>query len=384
MKILFPYMARWNSANMSRYYHLFRRVADIGHTVIVVQPPARTSQETNYIDLPMEPHPNILLHTAQIPGWLWNTRFPLDKFVKKAIYTLFSWKSVRDLAGTQQPDVIVIYNLPQYIYLLGSHIPVIFDYADDYRAMLVHELGIADHHPVLWLTDDVTRRIIHRSVLVTAVSGLILESVDCAHKLLLPNGADEPESLHTDTVLHIERDKPVIGYVGAFEYFIDLDLMLEAARRLPQCRFLYVGAGREYPRVKEYVAERKLQNVLLTGAVPHHQAMQFISEMDICLNLFVKCRVADAASPIKLFEYMIRRKPVISTRLQEVGRIDNGTDALYYADTAEEVVSEVRRILDNPSERDRKTGRGAELVRKEYSWPALAAHFVSAMQNNPV
>ncbi len=369
-------MARWNSANKSRYYHLLNKIADAGHNVLVVQPPPRSSEETNYIDLPPESHANVELYTVAIASWLWDVRFPLDKFFKKALYTILSYFTIRRLIKKNKPDILIVYNLPQYIYTIGNNIPIVFDYADDYIAMLQHELGLSNDNLFCIISSLLLRRLINKSVLVTSVSETLNRKVVHQNKLLLSNGADFFPSNDASTTLHIDKKQPVLGYVGAFEYFIDLDMMLDAAERLPDYTFLFVGAGREFSRIKDMIFRRKLHNVILTGAVPHHQAMQFISEMDICLNLFNKGPVADAASPIKLFEYMSCAKPVIATRLAETQRLDAKIKSFYYADNIAELVAQVEYILRHPELTKENVEREVQMVKTNFTWFSLADKFI--------
>ena len=378
MTILFPYMARWNSANMSRYYHLFTKIAEAGHTVVVLQPPPRKSEETNYIDFPMENHGNIVLDTVKINARLWNMKFPIDKFFKKALYTIWSLMAIKRLTNQFKPDAIVVYNLPQYIYTIGSTVPVIFDYADDYIAMFRHELGISERHVLTRIASALLHRLIRRSLMVTSVSEILNKKTAHPNAILLPNGADIRPHAVPPPMLHIEKTKLTCGYVGAFEYFIDLDLMIQIAKILPECSFVFVGAGREFVRVKEQVAELNLKNVVLTGAVPHRQAMQFIAEMDVCLNLFVKSEVSHAASPIKLFEYLASGKPVLTTRLIEVQRLDPHGDIVYYADDAAEAVATIRQLMRNDSNKAERMKRGKALVEQHYTWEIIAQKFVEA------
>jgi glycosyltransferase involved in cell wall biosynthesis len=245
--------------------------------------------------------------------------------------------------------------------------------------MLNHELGISNDNFISRLSENILKRLMRKAVLVTSVSQLLLDMVHHPNKRLLPNGADLPTAVPAETILHIDREKPVIGYVGAFEYFIDLDLIVEIAARVSTCTFLLVGAGREFQRIKELVAEKKLQNVILTGAVPHRQAMQFISEMDLCLNLFKKGPVSDAASPIKLFEYMVKGKPVITTRVTEIQRIDPDGQIFYYADTLAEVCVALDVALHDTAGRTHKLQRGLTLVREKYTWSSLAQQFLTAI-----
>jgi glycosyltransferase involved in cell wall biosynthesis len=380
MKILFPYMARWNSANMSRYYHLFTKVAEIGHCVIVLQPPSRKSEETNYIDFPMQNHPNITVHTVAIPYALWEIRFPIDKFVKKAVYTFWSILEIRRVIRKEVPDVIVIYNLPQYLYTIGISIPVIFDYADDYLAMFRHELGISERHVLSNIAMSLLEKLIDKSALVTSVSEFLNAKIRHKNKLLLSNGADTIPREAIPPALHIDKSKPVIGYVGAFEYFIDLDCMIEVARALPSCTFLLVGAGREFKRIQQKVADAGMKNIILTGAVPHRQAMQFIKEMDVCLNLFVKSDVSHAASPIKIFEYIAAGKPVVTTRLHEIQRLDGEGEIVFYADTAAEVIDAINSIISDSDTTASHVAHGKKFIASGYTWEAIADQFVSAAQ----
>ncbi len=382
MVFLFPYMARWNSANMSRYGHLFRKIADDGHTVIVTQPPPRASEETNYIDLSMQGHPNILVVTVNIPAWMWQPKLPADKFFKKALYTVASVRTLRRLVREHEPDILVLYNLPQYLYTLFIRKPVVFDYADDYIAMLKHELKVGKSHLFVWLGEAILQRLIRRSVLITCVSHVLVEKVHHRNVVLLANGA---EDLTADTFSGAEREinpGPVVGYVGAFEYFIDIPLMLQTAERMKHCTFLFVGAGRDYAWTKDEITRRGLQNVRLTGAVPHEQAMRYVAQMDICLNLFTDGEVTEGASPIKVFEYLAARRPVISSPIPALKLIDPEGDALFYAKTVDDVTINADAILADSALRARHVTKGAEIVKSGYTWTTLARRFVSEIQRS--
>ena len=46
--------------------------------------------------------------------------------------------------------------------------------------------------------------------------------------------------------LPVDRGKTVVGYLGAFEYFVDMDMVLDAAAGLPDVVFWLVGGGRDF------------------------------------------------------------------------------------------------------------------------------------------
>ncbi len=378
LTFLFPYMGRWHAVNRSRYSHLLTAIADQGHRVIVVQPPARDSAETNFIDLPVDRHPNIEVLTVAVPRWLWHRTTPWEKFVKKALFTISSIPLIQRRMRSGTADVLLLYNLPQYVYTFRCSLPIVFDLADDYVAMFMHELGISRKHVLTKLSEFVLNRLVSSAALVTAVSEKLRQSITHQRSLLLPNGAPMPPQPEVEHVPRRRGPRPTLGYVGAFEYFIDLDLMLAVAERMSDCSFLLVGAGREYPRVRSEIERRNLHNIELPGPLPHSEAMRAIDRIDICLNLFVKSPVSHAASPIKLFEYLVKAKPVISTRLEEVLRLDPEGSILYYADTVDEVVAAARSVLSAGPELTVRLRRGEALVRQGYTWERLAGRFVDA------
>lgn len=380
MTILFPYMARWNSANRSRYYHLLNKVSDLGHNVIIVEPPPLKSEETNYIDVPAESHSTIRIYTVEMSFLLWNITFPFDKLFKKGIYTIASYFLVRRLLREHSVDCMLLYNVPQYVYTLGNSVPVIFDYADDYLAMLREELNISHQNIVSRVSENILDRLISKAVLVTVVSEKLKEKVSNQKSMLLENGADSKPPNGKQTVLHIDKRQPVVGYVGAFEYFINLDLILNAAKNLPDHTFLLVGAGREFKRVKEDIVRRRIKNVLLTGAVPHQQAMQFIREMDVCLNLFKHGAVSDAACPIKLFEYLLIGKPVITSRHIEVERLDRELKCLIFVETEKDLVDAIRRVTKDTKTFQALVKGAAKVIRARYTWKSLALKLTNRVE----
>ena len=68
MKLLFPYLARWRSANWTRYHQLLGELARQGHDIIVFEPPPRPSHETNYTELPVPLPPRLQVRETPIPA----------------------------------------------------------------------------------------------------------------------------------------------------------------------------------------------------------------------------------------------------------------------------------------------------------------------------
>ena len=353
-------MARWYAVNWTRYHSLLTALADDGCEIYVLQPPSLDSDETNFQEIEAVEHHNIKIITVPIGKYLWGLKFPVDKLFKKAIYSLMAYKFARKFCQQQDIDVVLLYNIPQYQFMNMSGVIRVFDYADDYIDMLKIELGKACNPLALGIARAMLNKMLSQSDIALSVSHeLAKDRPGNIH--VLPNGVSIKD-YDSDENRKINQRK-VVGFIGSFEYFIDFDIILSAAKLLPEVEFLLVGSGREYNQVQNR-----------TGGVPHHEVFEYIKKMDICLNIFTPIATSHRACPIKLFEYMSQHKPVISTRLRELEHIDKGF--LYYADNSNELVSTINYILDNPSEAEKKIRLGYQETVENYTWESIADHFV--------
>ncbi|MBL8524573.1 MAG: glycosyltransferase [Betaproteobacteria bacterium] len=340
-----------------------------------MQPPPLKSAETNFQEIETRGHPNIKVHDVALAGWLWQRHMPLDKLFKKAYYSLAARGHAKRLIAAHAIDVVLLYNIPQYRFSSLPGVAIVFDYADDYVDMLAYELGKLNNPLARWLARQMLERMMKRATVTLSVSNVLAQQAE-GNVNVLPNGVSL-EKAATVPLVPIQPvnggGKKVIGFLGAFEYFIDLDLMVEVAKAMPDLHFLMVGSGRGWKHVAARVTGEKLTNVQLTGGVPHDQVFAYIREMDVCLNIFTKLPVSHRACPIKLFEYLSQKKPVVTTRLDELAHIDRGF--LYYGDTRDEVVAAIRDILNDPAKAAARADQGYELTADQYTWNRIGEQF---------
>ncbi len=371
MNVLFPYLARWRSANWSRYHQLLSALCRQGHRVHVLEAPPRPgSGETNYTDVAVPLPAGMTVHEVPVP--LWNVSFPLEKLVKKGLVTLATRRFVGEMVQRHQIDVLLLYNFPQLVLasVVRGRCRVVFDVADDLLAMFAVEAG--RFAPLLtpfarWFFN----RLALTSDLVTTPS-LTLAPLLPGRVRVIPNGVDVAAVQRADgRDIRSQLAGPVVGFVGALEYFVDLDLILEAASRLPQSTFLVVGGGRRLAWLQEEVARRALPNVVVTGPVPYPKNLGYVGAMDVCLIPFAPGPIGDYAAPLKLFEYAALGKPIVATPLQEVRAIAG--DLVNVAQGAQETVATITQILADPAAYSERTRAAQDLVCTRYDWERIAA-----------
>jgi glycosyltransferase involved in cell wall biosynthesis len=388
MKILFPYLARWRSANRSRYHQLLSHLCDFGHQIYVLNAPTMAINDISAKDVSGQEDalPSGMtvgeLNTPELLRTFWTTPIRRTKLLKKGLVSITSISQIRRFIDKENIDVLLLYNLPQVPLLHLVECRTHFDLADDLVAMMEVEDGFTAKAGGKLLARIVQTHMISKADTVTVASS-ILEDQTEREVLMLPNGAD---CEYLDEVDGSQwRSKglgPTVGFVGAFEYWVDFDLVIQVARKLPGVHFVLVGSGRRYDYVRQQVDLLGLRNVTLTGVLPYDQAMSYAAGVDVCILPFNHGPVADGSCPLKLFEYAALRKPIVSTSTQEVMKIGEGW--ISFADNPEDFAGAIEAFLADSSAASFSAGTGRTLVEQRYNWKLLARQFESLLLNGAV
>jgi uncharacterized SAM-binding protein YcdF (DUF218 family)/glycosyltransferase involved in cell wall biosynthesis len=155
--------------------------------------------------------------------------------------------------------------------------------------------------------------------------------------------------------------RPVVGYVGGMHQWVDQDLIVEVARRLPDVTFAFVG-----PPQCDLSKLEACPNVTLLGGKPHAELPAYIRAFDIGIVPYKLSEYTTNVYPTKLNEYLAMGIPVVATNLLEIQRFnaDHGS-IVAVAENAEAFAGAVEKALKQPK------GAGAErriAVAQSNSW----------------
>jgi len=127
---------------------------------------------------------------------------------------------------------------------------------------------------------------------------------------------------------------PVYGFVGMLQECIDYALLEKLAKQRPQATLFLIG--RPLPGV-DLSGLRNCPNVVIHGLVPQPELPAYISQMDVCLNVFRTGALSKDVSPLKFYEYLATGKPIVSTR--EPVQVADFQDVVLIARSAEEFIA---------------------------------------------
>lgn len=143
------------------------------------------------------------------------------------------------------------------------------------------------------------------------------------HPTVIANSLD-PEMLERDCV-QVPADLPrgdlVVGYVGSiWGSWLDWDIVLHVARERPDWQIWLVGGDAALCSYRGGAAceLRRLHNVHFIAEVPHETVHAYIDAFDVAIIPFVLDEITNCVHPLKVYDYLARAKPVVSTRLPEI------------------------------------------------------------------
>ena len=169
-----------------------------------------------------------------------------------------------------------------------------------------------------------------------------------------------------------------MGYVGGIHNWVDVDLIVETAKLLPDAVFVLIGPALKSLQPKFAGAG----NILYLGPKPYSELIRYVSYFKVGIIPFKLNLLNESTNPIKLYEYLGAGLPVVSTSMQEV--VSHAEEGIVYiADEPEAFAGKIVEAVaatDNQAyitERLRIAGQNSWASRAELLLEQIDAGFGS-------
>lgn len=171
--------------------------------------------------------------------------------------------------------------------------------------------------------------------------------------------------------------KPILGFFGAIQEWIDLPLLEKIAEQRPDWSLVIIG------KIQVDVTNlRGHKNMHFLGHVPYRQLVNYCKAFDVGMIPFLVNELTISVNPIKLREYLAAGLPVVSTRLPEVEKYAPHVEI---CDSPEEMIKRIEVILKTDSY-EKKLARSKAM--KQETWEIkvekisnLVSEFMRARKN---
>jgi glycosyltransferase involved in cell wall biosynthesis len=240
-------------------------------------------------------------------------RFELVRRANRGLVRLSLRLLLRRLGIRAPITWFVVPHLASVVGGLGERLSVYYC-IDDYAS-----LPDVDAAAVRGMDEELTRR----ADLVFVASGTLLESKRRLNPEthLAPHGVDFDHFVRAqDPGLPVPDDvaalpRPIVGFFGLVERWIDLDLVAWLAERRPRWTFLMIG------RVAVPDAEvPKRPNLVYLGRRPYEALPAYGKAFAAAIIPYRLTPQVLHANPIKLREYLAMGKPIVSVSTPEIDR----------------------------------------------------------------
>jgi glycosyltransferase involved in cell wall biosynthesis len=342
----------WSAENRTSSHHVAERLAERTH-VLYVDTPGLRAPKASVRDL--RKLCRKLLSAARRPRCvrdrLWQMsvpqipfrRLPFVQRVNLALGKLLVKRALKRLGFARTVSWFAVPH-PGALANAFDEAAVVYYCIDDYAALPdvdAHAVARMDAH----LTSSADQVFVASSRMLQAKQRQRPTAVLAPHgvDVALFRTASDPQLPIAPAARHLPR--PVVGFYGLIEEWIDLDLIAELAERRPRWTFLMIGRLAVDPgRLKA------LPNVVFAGPQPYRSLPNWAKAFDVAIIPYRLTRQVVNAAPLKLREYLATGKPVVAVPAPEIERF---AGLVRIAQGPEQFIREIENALVNDADADR-------------------------------
>ncbi len=296
-------------------------------------------------------------------------------------------KRIYEVVKENRIELIIVRDLPLSLNALIAgryfRIPVVFDMAEDYPAMLA---GINR------VNNSITNKIIRNPNIAAFIEKIVCLNAD-AIMVVVEESKDRLVRLGIDSnKIIVVSNTPDLDffsneknerkadrifqllYVGGIQMGRGIQTVIEAVSILspiiPKIHFKIIGDGYAKERLMDIAIAYKIEQYIeFIGFVGHSQLSSYISRSDICVIPHTLNDQTRTTIPNKLFDYMAMAKPVISTDIPPLTRIINQEHCgLVFNNKDPNDLAEKIILLQDKKKRMEYGENGLIAVRNKYNW----------------
>ena len=245
--------------------------------------------------------------------------------------------------------------------------------------------GFARRGPLLWLAEALEKHALRRSAAVVTVCTSLTDAVRARAPQARVFQVEDPPLVDghaappPEAVAALRRALglpalPVVLYSGNFEPYQGVDLLVDAAPRVPEARFLFMGGEpAEIDALKARTASQgTATRCIFSGKRSPSELPVFLALTDV----LVSPRRQGQNTPFKVFTYLASGKPLVATRIPTHTQLLDDSLAFLVEPTPDGLAGGIRQALADPTEARARAARGRALMDREYS-PARYAEKVA-------
>jgi glycosyltransferase involved in cell wall biosynthesis len=201
----------------------------------------------------------------------------------------------------------------------------------------------------------------------------------------IPNGSD-PKHFSDDKIvptplIHLGKEFKII-WTGNANPWQGIELIVETAKKLEQTHpdivFIIITNDSKW-------IFPVLKNLLVLRGIPYIDIPSYIAAADACLCLYKEHnwhKYGFYNSPLKIFDYMASKKPVIASDMGQISTvINNGVNGLLVDNNINSIINKILELKTNQQKREDLGKNAREDIIRYYNWDRVAEQTESVLLN---
>ncbi len=294
-----------------------------------------------------------------------------------------NWKVLKRLFMKNRFDAVILYSVPtngwQAVMLAVKHkVPVFFRAIDALYDVRPYPF------PLSWMIRMFERYVYSRCDYVLELTPKMGKYTGIKNRLPLysavndniffPKKTGHPDLKELRKKHNIRDQDKLITYIGSFYDFVGLEGFIKGLRKIrskvPNARLLLVGGGEADQRLRNLAKKHGVEkDVIFTGFVSYTDVCSYINLASVCIVPFREVDATRDIVPIKLFQYLGCKKPVICRKLggilTVVPRVDHG---VIFEKTDEAMIDRTIKLLGDRKMQDKLAGQGYQFCQSRHTW----------------
>ena len=307
---------------------------------------------------------------------------PLRKYVGKFAYRLNYWLFIKAAvrhAKTHTPDIIYSRDWRIINKLANSGAKLVYELhdfreqdADGYKSV------VATGAHIVVITKGLKAKLVDIGISEEYIT-VSPDAVDIREFDIPHSKRDAREALN------LNQKKELVIYTGHLFDWKGVYTLADSSKFFPKDRELVLvgGLSEDVTRMKEYCMKNNLNNVQVLGHKPYTDMPSYLKASDVLiLSDSVKYDISrEYTSPLKLFQYMVAKRPIVAPKTPALLEILNKSNAwLYTPDDAEAIAESVEKAFSQSKDSEAHVASAWELV-QEYTWEKRAKNILLKIEN---
>ena len=179
-------------------------------------------------------------------------------------------------------------------------------------------------------------------------------------------------------------ERTIICYTGHLYDWKGANILAMSMKYASDNSIAYVvgGIGEDIPKFREFIRKNKISNAVVVGHVAPTVVPKYLAASDVVVLPNIKKGLSEYTSPLKLFEYMASRRPIVASDLPSIREILDERNAILVEPGNPEALAEgIKRVLTDEEFAKELAKKAYEDV-QEYSWGKRAERILGFIGGN--